>query len=432
VQVIVEGGGVQLDRLIVEALYPALLHVVRNAVSHGIEPPAVRERRGKPATGLVRLSSRPRNNRVVLSVTDDGAGLHEEAILAKARAQNLIPAGAVPRREQLLALIFRPGFTTEESITEVSGRGVGLDVVARQVAALKGTVVASSEKARGTTFQIAVPTTPAIEEVAVVEVGQQAFALPTAFMEQSLLIDARAVERLRTSRILAFRDEQVPVLFLAPLVSEVVSPEGAVVTILRTMDRAMALVVEGLRAKEEVIVHPLGRVLEAHPFLSGATITATGQVLFVVNPGRLFDVLSYTASLRAPEPAAQLPPSLDLPARGVLVVDDSKSVRRLASHFLTAASIDAETAVDGIEALEKLASTRFRLVVTDLEMPRLHGYELLAAIKRDPRWSHLPVIVCTSHSAETHQQRALELGADGYIVKPFTKEQLCGEVLRLL
>lgn len=426
----VEGGDVQVDRLIAEALYPPLLHLVRNAVSHGIEDPELRQKRGKPAAGVIRLSARPRYNRVVLSVGDDGAGLNYEAILAKARAQDLIPAGSVPRRDQLVSFIFRPGFTTEDSVTEMSGRGVGLDVVAREVAALKGTLAANSEHGQGTTFQIAVPMTASIEEVALVEVGQQVYALPTDFMEQSILIDARALEKLRTGRVYSFRGQQIPVLFLAPLVSEPVAAEGAVVIVLRAMERAMALVVQRVLAKEEVIVRPLGRVLEAHPFLSGATVTGSGQVIFVVNGARLFDVLSYTA-VRSAEPPEERLPVDDLPQRGVLLVDDSKSIRKLASQFLAAESIDTETAVDGIDALEKLASSRFQVVVTDLEMPRLHGYELLVAIKRDPRWSHLPVIVCTSRSSEKHRKRARELGADGYITKPFTKDQLCGEVARL-
>jgi len=431
VELRVEGGDVQIDRLIAEALYPPLLHLVRNAVSHGIESAEVRARRGKPATGVVRLSARPRYNRVVLTVADDGGGLAFEAILAKARAQNLIPAGTVPRREQLLALIYRPGFTTEDSVSEVSGRGVGLDVVAREVAALKGTVAATSESEHGTAFQLAVPTTASIEEVALVEVGQQTFALPTEYMRQSLLIDARALEKLRTSRAYSFRGQPIPVLFLAPLVSEAVAAEGAVLTVLHAVDRSMALVVERVRAKEEVVVRPLGRVLEAHPFLSGATLTATGQVIFVVNVARLFDVVSYTSHQAPESEPVERPATPAGPTRGVLLVDDSKSMRKLASHFLAAEQIDAETAVDGIDALEKLAASQFRVVVTDLEMPRLHGYELLAAIKRDPRWAHVPVIVCTSRSSETHQRRARELGADGYIVKPFTKDQLCGEIQRV-
>jgi chemosensory pili system protein ChpA (sensor histidine kinase/response regulator) len=431
----IQGADVQVDRLTAEALYPPLLHLVRNAVSHGIESPARREQQGKPAIGLIRLSARPRYNRVVITVADDGAGLNYEAILAKARAQDLVPAGIVPQREQLLSLIFRPGFTTEDAVTEISGRGVGLDVVAREVAALKGTVVASSDGGPGTTFRIAVPTTASIEEVALVEVGQQCFALPTDFMEHSLLVDAAALEKLRSRRLFDFRGQRIPVLFLAPLVSEAVAAEGAVVTILRALERTMALVVARVRAKEEVMVRPLGRVLEAHPFLSGATITASGEVIFVVNVARLFDVLTFTsihAAAADEELATRRGPSRDLPDRGVLLVDDSRSVRMLASQYLAAERIDTETAVDGIDALEKLASSSFRVVVTDLEMPRLHGYELLAAIKRDPRWAHVPVIVCTSRSSEKHQKRALELGADAYIVKPFTKDQLCGEVLRVM
>jgi len=429
VEIELHGGDVQTDRLVADALYPALLQLVRNAVAHGIELPEERELRGKSRTGRIRIAARPRASRVVFDVTDDGAGLNDEAILAKARAHDLVPPGSMPRREQLLSLIFRPGFSTADSAGATGARGIGLDQVAREVAALKGTVGADSAMGNGTTFQIAVPATASIEEVVFVEVGQQLYALPTDCIEQSQLLDGSELEGIRRARTYGLRGEEIPALLLAPMVSEPIAAGGGAVIVLRARERMLALVVQRVRGREDVIVRPLGRVLAAHPFFSGATVSASGQVIFVINGLRLFDVLAHTA--RAAEAPEEPVAAVDLPLRGVLLVDDSKSIRKLASQFLSAGHFDTETAFDGVDALDKLVAARFRVVVTDLEMPRLHGYELLAAIKRDPRWSHLPVIVCTSRSSDEHRRRAFDLGADGYITKPFTREQLCREVERV-
>jgi chemosensory pili system protein ChpA (sensor histidine kinase/response regulator) len=428
-----QGGDVQLDRAVIEALYAPLLHLVRNAVTHGIEAPGVREARGKPRTGTVRIIASALHNSVVITVEDDGAGIDFNAILAKARALRLIDPRLPPRREQLLSLIFRPGFTTGTTVTDLSGRGVGMDVVMRQVAALNGSVLVDSKEGQGAVFRLSVPITTAIEEVLVLDAAGQLFALPIDFVERTVLIEEQELRDSAFGHPLAVLDEELPVLFLNRLVGGPLPAEHAVGVILRAGERAMVLITDRVVAQREVVRRPLSRLLGSHPFLSGGTVSGAGEVIFVLQVGRLFEMLGQTleeAVSREPAPAELVVEKRPAP-RGILVVDDSISVRKLAARFIESEGLEVETAVDGVDALEKIEKGSFRVVVTDLEMPRMHGYDLIAAIKSHPKWSHLPVIVVTSRSSEKHRLRAQEVGAEGYVTKPFSKEELLSAILKV-
>jgi chemosensory pili system protein ChpA (sensor histidine kinase/response regulator) len=425
------GADVQLDKSIVEALYPPLLHILRNAVSHGIERPAVRQSRDKPPTGVARVVAEQRHNSVLLSVEDDGAGLDFDAILAKGRTLQLVAPDATPGRDQLVRLIFQPGFSTGETVTDLSGRGMGMDVVARDIAALNGSLMVDSTDGRGTTIHIAVPTTTAIDEVLLLQTGGQSFVLPIDFIEQVMAIEITELAEVGGQPMLQVRNELLPVLFLAPLVGEPAPIESAVAVLVRAAGRAMALIVDRVHAQHEVVIRPLGPLLDTHPFLSGATISGAGTVIFVLHVGRLFDVLTSIAARQATFILSESSDAAPTEAHAVLFVDDSISVRKLAARFLETSGFEVDTARDGLDALDKLASGRFRIVITDLEMPRMHGYELIAEIRRHPQYRHLPVIVCSSRSSEKHRRRARELGAQGYITKPFTKDQLLADIRQL-
>lgn len=428
------GGDVQLDRGVTEALYTPLLHIVRNAVSHGIERPAVREANGKPRTGTVRITATARHNSVTLAVADDGSGLDYDAIRAKAVGLGLLDAAAATSREQLLSFIFRPGFSTADTVTDLSGRGVGMDVVARQVTALNGSVLVDSKEGEGTTIRLALPITTSIDEVLLLETGQQVYALPVDFVERVVAVEQHELQQVEGRWVLPIEDEQVPALFLAGLVGEAPPAGSAVGVVLRAGERAMVLVVDQVRGQQEVVIRPLSPLLEAHPFLSASTISGSGTVIFVLHVGRLFEILgmAIARALRtetgrgATEVAEPL-----VPSRAILVVDDSISVRKLAVRFLESEGLEVDTAVDGVDALEKLMTGAFRVVVTDLEMPRMHGYDLIEAIKSNAKLSHLPVIVCTSRSSEKHRRRAHDLGAEGYLTKPFSKEEIVAEIMRV-
>jgi chemosensory pili system protein ChpA (sensor histidine kinase/response regulator) len=230
---------------------------------------------------------------------------------------------------------------------------------------------------------------------------------------------------------LSIQGANVPVLVLADLLGEPPPADAAVAVVLRTREGALAVLVDRVRAQQDLAVRPPDAMLEGHPFIRGAAIAGTGAVVFLLDPAGLAAAVSarVQASRRAGEEDVA---AREEASQAVLLVDDSISVRKLAARFLEAEGIEVDTAVDGVDAIEKLTRDRFRVVVTDLEMPRLHGYELIETMRRHPRWSRIPIIVCTSRSSEKHRAKARELGASGYVTKPFTREELVGEVLRFL
>jgi chemosensory pili system protein ChpA (sensor histidine kinase/response regulator) len=425
-----EGADLAIDTSIAERLYAPLLHLVRNAVSHGIEPATVRQGRGKPAVGMIRIAATQHRRSILLSVEDDGGGIDFDAIAACGRARDLIPPGEVWHRNQLLTLIFRPGFSTHATVTDLSGRGMGMDVVARDIAALNGSVTIDSRDGVGTAIRITLPTTTSIDEVLLLQAGTQLFALPVGFIDQVITVDTGDLLRSEAQAI-RVRDARVPVLFLGPLVGEPAPLESAAAVILRSGERALALIVDRVQAQHEAAIRSLGPLLEGHPLLSGAVVSGTGAIIFVLHAGRLFDAPAALTEQQARHAGTDACGAPSTEGHAVLFVDDSISVRKVAAHFLETSGLEVDTAVDGLDALEKLETGRFRLVMTDLEMPRTHGYELIAAIRRSPRHRHLPVIVCSSRSSQKHRQRAAEMGAQGYLTKPFTKEQLLAEIQRL-
>ncbi len=426
------GGDLQLDRSFVEALFVPLLHLVRNAVAHGIELPAVREARGKSASGTIGVSAALQPDGIVVTVEDDGAGIDLEAVRARARDLGLPEPVSELGRDELIHLIFRAGFTTDASPTELAGRGIGLDVVAQQVEGLNGHIEVSTGLGQGTTIALRLPLSTSIDEALMVEVGAQAFAIPVRFIEQTLPIEMSALREDGSRQILLVSGDRLPVIVLGALVGEPAPADTAVAVVLRRRAGAVALVVDRVCAQQEIAVRPLDRLLGAHPYLAGTTISAAGTVIFVLHVTRLLEVALTGTPFRAPLPLeSEEFVDRSEPANAVLVVDDSLSVRKLMTRFLENEGFDVETAADGIDALGKLANGRFRLVITDLEMPRMHGYELMAEMKRHPRWRELPIIVCTSRTSHKHRRRAQELGAAGYITKPFTQEGLITEVRRV-
>jgi len=431
VDLVLEGGDVQLDKAIVEALHAPLLHLVRNAVSHGIEAPAERQARGKSTAGTIRLSAQPRHNTVAIEVSDDGRGINYDAILAKGRALGLVPEGVTPTREQLLALIFQPGFSTGEEVTDLAGRGVGMDVVARDIAALNGSLQVESRDYEGTTIRLILPISTSIDEVLLLHAGEHTYALGADYVEQAVAVRPDNIVTVDGQAMLQVRNELVPTLFLGALVGQPISSETTMGLLLRNADQLMALVVDRVEPQREAVLQPLGPLLEHHPFLSGATISGDGTVIFTLHVGHLFEILqrrgAHPATFILEAKAQEAAPR----AEAILVVDDSISVRKMTSRFLQSEGWEVDTAVDGLDALDKLASGRFCLVITDLEMPRMHGYELIAEIRRQASLQHLPIIVCSSRSSDKHRSRAAEVGAQGYLTKPFTKEQLVEEIVRV-
>lgn len=441
-----EGEGTRLDRVIVEEVFVPLLHLVRNAVGHGVEAPAAREFAGKPRAGRVFLRASQRGGHALIELTDDGRGLNFHAIRARGLAAGLIDAETADEwdDERLVALLFRPGFSTRTAAecNDVGGRGVGLDVVLQQVTRLGGTVEVESHAETGCTWRLKLPVTLTIGQAMFVEVGGQTFALPLTFVERLAFCGPGTVARHPdgSEHLTVDGLGSLPLLRLEELLglSGQPAPESptSLAVVARVADKRLAFPVAGLGRRAEIVTKPLPTLLADHPFFSGATIDSDGRAVLILDVPRLASgffarggLFALVSSRTRPPTATFTPPAAAGTTRErLLVVDDSLSVRKVAEKLARELGYDVETAVDGQAALEKLDAAPenqpFAAVLTDLEMPRLDGFGLIAEIRGRAAWRELPVIVVTSRQAEKHRQRAAELGATDYLVKPFTKVQL--------
>jgi two-component system chemotaxis sensor kinase CheA len=428
----IEGEGVQADRAVLAQMHDALLHLVRNAVDHGIEAPPVRRAHGKDPEGVVRISAALVGDRIVVSVTDDGAGLDIPSIRRRLAERGV----EVPRDDRALARqLFFGGLSTRDTATAISGRGVGLDAVRAAADRIRGGVDVDWTPAVGTTFTIDAPLTLATVRVVLTRVGGVNIAIPTAFIvrllriqrEKLLVLDGRLA--VATEGAPAF---VVPIATILgpPLIDR--PPENAVPLVLvRAGDRRVALRVDELIEETEVVVRPVrahGRV--AVPHISGAAMLATGAVTLVLN------VTAATATalgIGGESPAFAAPRATEAPRRRVLVVDDSITTRTLEASVIEAAGYDVLTAVDGADGWRVLQERGADLVVSDVEMPRMDGLQLTEAMRASSRFRETPIILITALESDEHRSRGLEVGADAYLGKSsFEQEGLLNTVRELI
>jgi chemosensory pili system protein ChpA (sensor histidine kinase/response regulator) len=422
------GGDVQLDRSLIESLYGPLLHLVRNAVAHGIQRPEKRRNQGKPAAGCIILDAKQSHGHVEIRVEDDGEGLDFDSIRNRARERKLLDENRATDQDYLSSLIFEPGFSTQQTVDSVSGRGVGMDVVASEVARLRGTVSIQAEHERGTEIRIHIPLTSMIEQILLLRAGTETVALTQGPVETVINIDSKDLQDEQDRWQVAFEGSWLPALPLHRLLGCPPTGDAQSAVILRSGETRVALLVEKIESQREAVIRPLGALFQNHPFISSATLRGDGSVVFALDASRLHTAWQdHPARLdRQPE---QRPEISDAE---VLWAEDSISVRKLAHHFLAGAGVSGDTAVDGQEALDRLRSGHYRVLITDLEMPRMHGYELLHAVRNDPQLARIPVIICSSRGSEKHRQLARQAGANGYLTKPFTQEAVVAALQAVL
>ena len=417
----------KLDKLILDQLYTPLLHVVRNAVSHGIEDRAKREASGKPAAGQINLKAICEANQVVIEVSDDGQGLDLALIRQTAIERGLLTESSVIDDESLTQFIFHPGFSTAQNVTDVSGRGVGLDVVRLEISRLSGSVHVRSVPGQGCTFVIHLPLTLAINQAMFITAGKQTCALPLNFVERIQENHAGDIVRSGFQELVRTPDGAVPLLRMDRLLNVAAeNPDGGCIVMARVADRRIAIRVDRILRKQDIVVKPLGPLLRGHPLFSGATLGGHGQVVMIADLPRWLEREHASPAQLEPQRDRTTPDSETDSARvpTVLVVDDSLSVRKVIEKHLVSLKYKVELAVDGLDALEKLRTQAVSIVLTDLEMPRMHGLELIAEMRRHEAFRTVPVIVVTSRDAEKHRRRATAAGANDYIIKPFSREQL--------
>lgn len=442
VNLITSGEHTEIDTGVVERLVDPLVHLVRNAVYHGIEPAAARVAQGKPAAGTIYLHAAHRGNSVLIEVEDDGAGLDLVKIKAKAVKLGLVRqdvADTLPESE-LIKFIFLPGFTTADAVGGQAGRGVGMDVVKRVIETMNGHIEVESVYGQGTKFTMHLPLTLLIATALLVRVGSERYAIPLPSVREVTMSVSSSVQQMGDRSVLQIGDEAIEVYPLASLIRreagiiDGVSP----VVIVRTSTGVLGCAVDELLGRQEIVIKSLGglKPYERSVF-GGATIDPEGRVILVLDVSRLttreyHDVLAQSHMHGVP--SIQEPPAaLESAQHGatqlpLLLIDDSLSIRKFVGRMLESAGYTVETAVDGEEGCRKAMVQPYQLIITDLEMPKLNGYEVIQALRARPQTHSTPILVMTTRAGEKHRQMAVSVGASGYIAKPVEERALIQEV----
>ncbi|MDO1529116.1 Hpt domain-containing protein [Fulvimonas sp. R45] len=440
-QLYVEGAHGEMDRNLLDRIKAPFEHMLRNAVAHGIESPDERRKAGKPAEGSVRIRVAREATEVVVRVSDDGRGLDREAIRARAIERGLLRADARPGDEQLLGLITQPGFSTASTVTQLAGRGVGMDVVANEIKQLGGSLAIDSQPGRGTTFVLRLPFTLAVTQAILVRIGEATFAIPMTSVQGVARIgpDELARRMAEPDPSFDYNGERYGIHDLAELLGHApghASDEEQLPLLLtRSGDLRAAIRIDAVIGSREIVVKSVGPQVSSVPGILGATIMGDGSVLIILD---LAPLVRHGVSRREQRLAEGLE-VVHMPAVEVervqplvMVVDDSITMRKVTGRVLERHEYEVVTAKDGVDALEKLNERVPDLMLLDIEMPRMDGYELATHMKADPRLRHVPIIMITSRTGEKHRQRAFDIGVDRYLGKPYQEADLLGQIVEVL
>ncbi len=432
VQLKLDGAQGELDRNVLERMTAPLEHMLRNAVAHGLEMPKQRNKAGKPEEGTVRITVRKEGSEVVLQITDDGRGLDRKAIRERAEARGLIRKDAVLANIQLDAMILEPGFSTANEVSRLAGRGVGMDVVASEVRQLGGTLDIQSEKSQGSTFTLRLPQTLAVTQAAFVRIGEAMFAVPIASVRGVGRIPRKAIENGDTSY--RYGAEEYVLHDLGKLIGHApAKAEGQLqmpLLLTRSGDLHVAVSVDQIVGNREIVVKPIGPQVASIPGIFGATIMGDGSVVVILDVAPLVRRLVAQPEVMVEDTPLVVSAEHQVPL--VMVVDDSITMRKVTGRVLERNNFEVVTAKDGLDALERMADRVPDLMLLDIEMPRMDGYELATIMKGDPRLKGVPIIMITSRTGEKHRQRAMEIGVNGYLGKPYQENELMRNVFSLL
>jgi chemosensory pili system protein ChpA (sensor histidine kinase/response regulator) len=439
------GGSIEVDRGVLDRMTGSFEHLLRNCVTHGIEAPEARTAAGKDATGSIIVALSHEGNEVGVEFRDDGAGLNLARIRDKGRALGLIEASAEPSDAEVANLIFTPGFSTADQVTELAGRGVGMDVVRSEVNAMGGRVETATAAGQGTSFKLILPLTTAVTQVVMLRCGETSVAVPSTLVEIVRRATHDEIDRAYASGGFHLGERTLPFFWLGALLQISARPTEAhgrtrSVIVIRSAQQRVALHVDEVLGNQEVVVKNLGPQLATVPGLAGVTLLASGAVALIYNPvalATLYGESARTATLaamRAPSSLTPDVPTLDQPlehqAPLVMVVDDSLTVRRVTQRLLLREGYRVVLAKDGLDALEHLAGELPQIVLSDIEMPRMDGFDLVRNMRADKRLADLPVIMITSRIAQKHRDYAAELGVDHYLGKPYSEEDLLALIAR--
>lgn len=424
----IRGGQVELDRSVLEKMTGPIEHLLRNAITHGLEDSAQRQAAGKPEIGEISLALSQEGNEVVIDMVDDGAGLNFERIRSKAVEQGLLAPDRHPDEATLTDFIFHPGFSTAKELTEIAGRGVGMDVVKEETAQLGGRIEVSSSSGKGARFRIYLPLTLAVAQALLVRIGGRTYAIPSVMVEQVMELKAEAVEQIRADGAAEWLGNRYPYYYLPRLLGDAHSmPEQQrrySLLLLRAGIQRVSVQVDQLRGNQEVVIKNIGPQLARVVGISGATVLGDGEVVLILNPialaSRGTKALAHEGAM--PKAPVEAPSAPRLPT--VMIVDDSLTVRKITGKLLSREGYQVMAAKDGVDALEQLLDIVPDVMLVDIEMPRMDGFDLTRNVRADARLKDVPIIMITSRTADKHRNYAREIGVNHYLGKPYQEEEL--------
>jgi two-component system chemotaxis sensor kinase CheA len=436
----IRGGETELDKRMLEELRGALIHLIRNACDHGIEPPEVRRGEGKPEMGVIDLYAYPRGNGVVIEIRDDGKGMDPQKIRETAVKRGFLDEKTAMEMsdEEMIYQTLRPGFSTSEIITDLSGRGVGLDVVKSNLEDLRGDMWIDTATGKGTTVGLEVPLTLAIINCLLVIVADEVYAIPLHFVEETIRMQVKDLKSERNREVVSHRGQVLMVVRLTELLGATpgsqlrplqTEEDYFYLVILRFRQQKLAMAVDSILRDQEVIVKSLGNYLKSVQYISGATILQEGEPALILN---VFDVFQ-AAEIETGKGIRHEVEAAERPPKQILVVDDSITSRIVEKNILERAGYEVDAAVDGKEALEMIKHKDYQLFVVDIEMPGIDGFELTRRFRQIEATQETPVVIVTSRSSDQDKRRGIEVGAQAYIVKgTFNQTILLDTVKRLI
>ncbi|WP_426700650.1 Hpt domain-containing protein [Rhodanobacter sp. Col0626] len=440
-QLYVDGAHGEMDRNLLDRIKAPFEHMLRNAIAHGIETPAERRKAGKPAEGSVHIQVAREATEVVIRVSDDGRGLDRAAIRKRGIERGLLRAETKPTDNQLLSLITQPGFSTASKVTQLAGRGVGMDVVANEIKQLGGSLSIESEEGKGSTFILRLPFTLAVTQAILVRIGEATFAIPMTSVQGVARVNPDDLTALLAEDEPSFQygNEPYGIHDLAELLGlpPGLPAEGEQQPLLLTRagDLRAAIRIDAVLGSREIVVKSVGPQISSVPGLLGATIMGDGSVLIILDLAPLVrhGIIRRDQRLSEGLSAIQAPIIEEVQVRPlVMVVDDSITMRKVTGRVLERHEYEVSTAKDGVDALEKLHERVPDLMLLDIEMPRMDGYELATHMKADPRLRDVPIIMITSRSGDKHRQRAFDIGVDRYLGKPYQEAELLVQINEVL
>ena len=435
----IRGGSVEIDRGVLEQMISPFEHMLRNAIDHGIENPADRQAAGKPEFGEIQIEARQEGNELVLLLKDDGHGLDLDAIHAKGIEKGLVSSEQALSAHDIAMLIFEPGFSTAGTVTQLSGRGIGMDVVRNEISNLGGRIDLSCKQGEGTTFIVRLPLTLAVTQVLLVRAGERTIAIPSVLVEQVQELKHEALTALYAQQAQEWQGKLYPFAYLPRILGDLDrQPEQkrfSTVLLLRSGTEYVALHVDDLIKNLEVVVKPIGPQLARVPGVVGGTVLGSGEIVLIMNPLLLLPLAEQIAAAaptaRTRETATSQQDETLQTAPVIMVVDDSLTVRKITSRLLTREGFHVVTAKDGVDALQQLQEIKPAVMLVDIEMPRMDGFEFTRTIRATPETRNIPIVMITSRTAEKHRKAAFDLGVNVFLGKPFQEDELLEHVRRL-